>query len=293
MENIIEKVTNEAENINPGEVKDIVANDTEKAKGVERFFSFKSAQLNAYSKQIAELGEKVASANVELARILGKVSDEGCYKLDGFKSVAEYAEKTFGIKRSNAYQLAKVGSRFINASSDTAKKVSAMLPVSCLAEIAGMTDEEIQTGIDNGVIETKSTQKDLREVAKGVKESKDTKTTVEKTRAIKATIVHVNSIISRDFMGTLSVFVEEVLKTDYVFKECVSKSVFKDKEKEVVLIYSSTGDFAKLELRKPANVTFNPKPLNQYKPEEILAAYEALMRVQGNAEEEEEEEEEG
>lgn len=262
------------------------------AENAREIFHFKSTALNEYSRQIAELGEKVATANFDLARILGTVSEEQCYKEDGFKSVADYAEATFGIKRSNAYQLAKVGTRFLNSDTMASRLVGGLLPVSCLAEISSMTDEEIETALEDGTIKATSTQRELREVAKNCKESKNTKSTVEKARAINATIVTAGRIVTREFKGTLSVFVAEVLEGEYDFTDCVIKTMVKDKEVEIVTVLSADGDFAKVELKKftPVKAAPTAKPLNQYTPEEIMAAYEALMRVKSKEDDEEPEE---
>lgn len=135
-------------------------------------FSFKSAKLAAYSRQIANLGSEIASKNIEIAKILGHVLTEKCYEEDGFKSVADYAEQVFGIKKQSAYQMANVGAKFYNSDSETAKKVSAILPPSNLAEIVNMTEDDIEKEITSGNISEDSTQKELREVAKGYKEPK-------------------------------------------------------------------------------------------------------------------------
>lgn len=140
-------------------------------------FTFKSAKLAEYSRQIANLGSEIASKNIEIAKILGHVLTEKCYEDDGFKSVADYAEQVFGIKKQSAYQMANVGAKFYNAESEIAKKVSSLLPPSNLAELVNMAEEDIQKEIESGKISEFSTQKELRELAKTHKEPK--KTTVE------------------------------------------------------------------------------------------------------------------
>lgn len=142
-------------------------------------FNFKSASLNAYSRQIAEIGAEMASKNIQIAKILGKIMTEEAYKEDGFTSVQEYAEKTFGIKKSSAYQLANVGKRFYNSDSETARKVADMLPPANLAELKNMTDEDIDKEVKAGNITPETTQKQLRDIASKHKEAKTA--TVEKT----------------------------------------------------------------------------------------------------------------
>ena len=135
-------------------------------------FTFKNKKLNEISVRIAKIGEGMTSSNREIAKLLGEVKKGELFKDDGFKSVAEYAESTFGIAKSLAYQLAAVGERFYLSESETAKKVSAMLPASNLAEVRNMTDEQIEKAIESGEISATSTQKKLRDVASGVKHAK-------------------------------------------------------------------------------------------------------------------------
>ena len=82
---------------------------------IQTSFSFKNADLNKFSESIAKIAIDSVSRNIELAKIFGRILDTECYKEDGFSSVADFAEKTFGIKRASAYQLANVGRRFFNS----------------------------------------------------------------------------------------------------------------------------------------------------------------------------------
>ena len=134
-------------------------------------FTFKNEKLNAYSVEIAAIRDEMGNVNVKLAKVLGHVKTDKCYEDDGFKSVAEYAEKTFKIKRSMAYQLAAVGERFYNSDNETAQKVAEMLPPSNLSEIVKLTDDQLNVQMQSGTISENSTQASLREVATHVKEA--------------------------------------------------------------------------------------------------------------------------
>lgn len=129
-------------------------------------FTFKNEKLNQISAKIAKIGDDMGKKNMELAKLLGTVKRDKLFEEDGFKSVAEYADKTFGIQKALAYQLAKVGERFYLSDSSTAKTVAAMLPPSNLAELVNMKDEDIQKAIDEKEITPATTQKTLRETAK-------------------------------------------------------------------------------------------------------------------------------
>lgn len=146
-----------------------ITNATVKAPAA---FTFKNKKLNEISIRIAKIGDDMGKKNMELAKLLGTVKRDELFKDDGFKSVAEYADSTFGIQKSLAYQLAKVGERFYLSDNATAKTVSGMLPPSNLAELVNMKDEDIQKAIDAKEITPSTTQKTLRSVAAGVKHTK-------------------------------------------------------------------------------------------------------------------------
>lgn len=132
-------------------------------------FNYKDSLLTVYATKIARIEKHVESSRVELAKLLGAIETNKCYQADGFKSVADFAEQVFHINRANAYQLAKVGMRFLNNPSETAQNVAKMLPPSVLAEAVNMTDEDIASAIEAGTINENTTQKALRDVAKAAK----------------------------------------------------------------------------------------------------------------------------
>lgn len=135
-------------------------------------FTFKNADLNRYSEQIAAIAGEERERNVRLAKIFGAIKTTKCYADDGFSSVADYAEKTFSVKRAMAYQLANVGERFYNSESEVAQKVASLLSPTNLAEVAKMKDDELSEAIDNGDITAESTQSELRQYAKDHAEKK-------------------------------------------------------------------------------------------------------------------------
>ena len=116
--------------------------------------------------------------NRQIASILATVKAEQSYKEDGFTSVADYASKTFGIKKQNAYALADAGEVY---NDDTAsEKLKAFSP-SKLAEITRVDRAALETAVESGRITPTTTQKDLREYAKEAAPSKDTKAEVVDT----------------------------------------------------------------------------------------------------------------
>ena len=191
-------------------------------------FTFKNKKLNEVSIKIAKLGDEMAKKNVELAKLLGEVKKGELYKEDGFKSVAEYADSTFGIQKSLAYQLAKVGERFYLSESATAKAVSAMLPPSNLAELVNMKDEEIQKAVDAKEITPTTTQKTLRSVAAGVKH---TKPKVLDDFSVDAEIVHKGAIDRKHWDKTqlpvaLADIAENVTLGEYIEKQFIREGKY-------------------------------------------------------------------
>lgn len=116
--------------------------------------------------------------NRQIASILARVKNEQSYKEDGFTSVADYATKTFGIKKQKAYSLADAGEIY---NDDTAsEKLKAFSP-SNLYEVSRVPRDVLEKAVESGRITPTTTQKDLREYAKEAAPAKDNKTEVVDT----------------------------------------------------------------------------------------------------------------
>lgn len=138
---------------------------------------FKNPVLAKATKRIMAIYTDAAkyaeTKNREIAKILGDVAKQKAYLEDGFLSVAEYANETFGIQKNNAYKLANAGKVYNSAEAPAALKE--MSP-SKLAEIASLPRETVAKGIESGEISQNKTQKELREFASSKKEEKKAKT---------------------------------------------------------------------------------------------------------------------
>lgn len=86
-------------------------------------FMFKNEELNKLSEQIASYNGNInASADAHLltvsnnlckiAHIMAEIDSKELYKEDGFKSAAEFAMETFDYKKSQAYNLVRVGKKY-------------------------------------------------------------------------------------------------------------------------------------------------------------------------------------
>lgn len=139
-------------------------------------FSFKNAKLNEISAKIAEQSaamnsvynaakEGAEAVNKALAPLFGELMASKCYKDDGFKSVADYAEQTFGMSKSMAYMLARVGEAFYNTNSEDAKKARETLSTSKLAELTSVDKKDIGKALKDGKLSTDTSLADCREFA--------------------------------------------------------------------------------------------------------------------------------
>lgn len=125
---------------------------------------FKNELLNQATLRISEIYKDAAKfadeKNREIAKILGEVLDKKAYEKDGFSSVAEYANKTFGIARQNAYALANAGRVYNDKNSHP--ELKAMTP-SKIAELSTVPEDKLKEALDSKKINHNSTQKELRE----------------------------------------------------------------------------------------------------------------------------------
>lgn len=139
-------------------------------------FSFKNAKLNELSGKIAaqtdamnklynDTKQRAEAINSALAPIFGELLVSKCYTDDGFKSVADYAEQTFGIGKSMAYMLARVGKEFYNEGAELTAKAREALTVSKLGELTGVDRIAISKAIDAGELSSESSLQDCRNFA--------------------------------------------------------------------------------------------------------------------------------
>jgi len=139
-------------------------------------FSFKNAKLNELSAKIAEQSaamnalyteakDRAEAINKALAPIFGELLKSKCYKDDGFKSVADFAEQTFGMGKSMAYMLARVGDQFYNDDNEYTKAARDTLSTSKLAEFAGVDRTAIAKAIKDGKLTKDTPLAECREFA--------------------------------------------------------------------------------------------------------------------------------
>lgn len=147
-------------------------------------FMFQNEKLNHFSEQIQSLNnhiqetEKAHATTVNSALCLiaynvGEIEKSGCYKDDGFKSTAEYAMETFGYKKSQAFNLVRVGREYGEKLLATAygfSQLVEMLPVV----------EKFDSLNDEGVVNPDMSMREIREAVKEHKKPRKTSEKVEK-----------------------------------------------------------------------------------------------------------------
>ena len=176
--------------------------------------TFNNKELQKATNTVFKLGDAIKRNWFAIAHIVAHVDATECYKDDGFNTVHEWVEKTFGIKKASAYQLANVGRRFFNSDSETAGKVVNLLngKTGNLAELVNMTDEQLEDAIASEKLSADSTQKDLREIANSVKPAK---VITEKKARLSAVISHMTENGKIEVVSSDSVIVDntEILRT--------------------------------------------------------------------------------
>lgn len=173
-------------------------------------YNFKNAKLNEISGKIAkqsanmnalysEAKDRAEAINKALAPLFGELLTSKCYKDDGFKSVADYAEQTFNMSKSMAYMLARVGKEYHNEGGELTAKAVETLSTSKLNELTGVDRAAVAKAIENHELTAESSLADCREFA--AKHKKPGKEKVVPTFTVAE-------------MGSKSVIAENVIKEE-------------------------------------------------------------------------------
>lgn len=82
--------------------------------------SFSNKELQKATNTVLKLGDAIKKNWFAIAHIIAHVDATECYKDDGFNTVHEWVEKTFGIKKTASYSLLTIGKEYtreiVNAS---------------------------------------------------------------------------------------------------------------------------------------------------------------------------------
>ena len=79
----------------------------------QKTLAFANKNLQKATNDIMKLGNEILKCALATAVIIAKVDGLECYKEDGFNSVHEWTEKTFGFKKTASYSLLKIGKEYV------------------------------------------------------------------------------------------------------------------------------------------------------------------------------------
>ena len=159
--------------------------------------SFTNKTLASATRQIYRLGEDVKKSMFKISLIVADVDGKKAYKDDGFKDTISWVRETFGFKKSQAYDLLKVGRLWVNP--ETKESVLphtdtdfSMSQVQVLLPLDVETAKELT---EQGEITVDMTVKELRETVKKMtgdepdttEEGQETSPTEEETQTEPST----------------------------------------------------------------------------------------------------------
>ena len=146
---------------------------------------FSNKMLEKATLTLMNCNNDIKSRQFSIASVLAQVEVEGLYKDDGFASCAEYAEKTFGIKKSTAYALITIGKQYtrpiLNANGKVIGHCSNLLPPADMEKqdaplfdfttrqislFSTLGREQVIELVSNGSLSPTMTANQIREVVK-------------------------------------------------------------------------------------------------------------------------------
>lgn len=134
-------------------------------------FMFKNEELNKLSEQIASYNGNINASTdahmmtvsnnlCKIAYVMAEIDSKELYKEDGFKSAAEYAMETFEYKKSQAFNLVRVGKKF------GSKLLETEYNFTQLVEALPMGAEKFAELDESGEINPEMKATEIREIAK-------------------------------------------------------------------------------------------------------------------------------
>lgn len=111
----------------------------------------------------ADAKERTERVNRALAPLFAEVVNDKLYEKGGYKSLEEYSEGLFGIKKSMAYMLARVGNAFFLTDNEYTQTARDTFTVSTLAELCKSDRVAIAEAINSGELTAETDQKTVRD----------------------------------------------------------------------------------------------------------------------------------
>lgn len=140
----------------------------------------KNARLRKATENINKIGTELRKNYFKVAAIIARVESDKAFEEDGFRSVHEWTETCFGIKRSVSYSLLRIGKeetmevldergRVIDYTSKTHDKDGNGFTVTQLERMASLDAEVKEELISNGSISADMTCREIMDVVKANK----------------------------------------------------------------------------------------------------------------------------
>lgn len=85
--------------------------------------TFTNKELQKATNTVFKLGDAIKKNWFAIAHIVAYVDATECYKEDGFNTVHEWVEKTFGIKKTASYSLLTIGKEYTREITNASGKV--------------------------------------------------------------------------------------------------------------------------------------------------------------------------
>lgn len=167
--------------------------------------TFKDSALQSATNQILKLGDAIRKNLFHIAWIIAEVDSRVAYERDGFNSVHEWTEQTFGFKKTMSYDLLKIGKEYtreaISRKGKTEGYCSNLLPVPVVmdgdkivdcqpapvedfsvTQISAMLPVGHETAVElvrEQVITPKTSAKKIKDIIKRLRDSQQTGEPVE------------------------------------------------------------------------------------------------------------------
>jgi hypothetical protein len=129
--------------------------------------NFQDKRLQSATKKFLEIAETMRKSSFKACAILAEVAASKCYKKDGFENMQDWAEKTFGLKKSVVYAMAKVGRDYVDAK--TGKSTLAIgdedFTVTQVSEVSKLPKEKVVAAVKAGEIKPTMTCAEIRDYA--------------------------------------------------------------------------------------------------------------------------------
>ena len=148
-------------------------NSTEITTAEVKAITFKSAELTAATERIAAAIKSTVAGRRDACIEFARIERNKLYKSDGFKSLAEYAER-IGIDKSLAHKLENAG-RLMISDNETVKDFAAKADYSKLSMLASVKEDELATAITTGEVKPDSTQAEVTEWKRKARDAKSIK----------------------------------------------------------------------------------------------------------------------